>query len=187
MSKNIATFEEFCKMGVSPLVKKHYSGATTKAEDLSDPKDAFKKGKNAKMNESLNNRCSFEDMNEYLSNIEFDDFGLDNGRIKDLGFIQFPIEIKIKPSTLEVVKHSLANDSYPGGGPLIFKGGFKGLYKGPEGEKLSENVELVRCYSKPGAHISISISYYVITEGDSALNQSTYIFYTSKFSKKIGD
>jgi hypothetical protein len=44
MSKNIATFEEFCKMGTSPLVKKHYSGSTTKAEDLSDAKDAVEKG-----------------------------------------------------------------------------------------------------------------------------------------------
>jgi hypothetical protein len=44
MSKNIVTFEEFCKMGTSPLVKKHYSGSTTKAEDLSDAKDAVEKG-----------------------------------------------------------------------------------------------------------------------------------------------
>jgi len=43
--KNLASFEEFCKMGVSPLVKKHYSGATDKAEDLSDPKDSEVKGK----------------------------------------------------------------------------------------------------------------------------------------------
>ncbi len=44
MGKNLATFEEFCKNGVSPLVKKHYSGSTTKAEDLSDPKDSTEKG-----------------------------------------------------------------------------------------------------------------------------------------------
>ena len=44
MGKNIATFEEFCKTGVSLLVKKHYSGSTTKAEDLSDPKDSTEKG-----------------------------------------------------------------------------------------------------------------------------------------------
>jgi hypothetical protein len=31
-------------MGTSALVKKHYSGSTTKAEDLSDPKDAVEKG-----------------------------------------------------------------------------------------------------------------------------------------------
>lgn len=42
--KNIASFEEFCKMGVSTIVKKHYSGSSDKAEDLSDPKDSVKKG-----------------------------------------------------------------------------------------------------------------------------------------------
>ena len=45
MSKQIASFEEFCKMGTHELVKKHYSGSTTKTEDLSDPKDAVEKGK----------------------------------------------------------------------------------------------------------------------------------------------
>jgi len=44
MAKAVASFEEFCKMGTSPLVKKHYSGASTKAEDLSDPKDSEEKG-----------------------------------------------------------------------------------------------------------------------------------------------
>ena len=44
MGKNIASFEEFCKTGVSALVKKHYSGSTTKAENLSDPKDSEEKG-----------------------------------------------------------------------------------------------------------------------------------------------
>ena len=44
MAKNVASFEEFVKMGTSPLVNKHYSGSTTKAEDLSDPKDDTEKG-----------------------------------------------------------------------------------------------------------------------------------------------
>ena len=45
MSKTVASFEEFCKMGVSPLVKKHYSGASDKAETLDNPKDSIVKGK----------------------------------------------------------------------------------------------------------------------------------------------
>jgi hypothetical protein len=70
MAKNVATFEEFIKMGTSPLVDKHYSGEkdgkaghanlheqdpknpgekgngkadhteAVKADDLSDPKNA---------------------------------------------------------------------------------------------------------------------------------------------------
>ncbi len=44
MAKNVASFEEFVKMGTSPLVNKHYSGSTIKADDLSDPKDSTEKG-----------------------------------------------------------------------------------------------------------------------------------------------
>jgi hypothetical protein len=45
MAKQIASFEEFCKMGTHPFVKQHYSGASDKAENLADPKDAIVKGK----------------------------------------------------------------------------------------------------------------------------------------------
>ena len=47
MAKNVASFEEFVKMGTSPLVNKHYSGGR-KGEaghaNLNDPKDGTEKG-----------------------------------------------------------------------------------------------------------------------------------------------
>lgn len=47
MAKNVASFEEFVKMGTGPLVNKHYSGEK-KGEngyaDLNDPKDSTEKG-----------------------------------------------------------------------------------------------------------------------------------------------
>ena len=51
MERHILSFEEFKKndphkaeKGEHSLVKKHYSGSTTKADTLEDPKDAEEKG-----------------------------------------------------------------------------------------------------------------------------------------------
>lgn len=42
--KTVVSFEEFCKKGTHEIVKQHYSGSTTKTEDLSDPKDSVENG-----------------------------------------------------------------------------------------------------------------------------------------------
>lgn len=47
MKKNVASFEEFCKMGVSDIVKDHYSGAEKGEKGhatLEDAKDDEVKG-----------------------------------------------------------------------------------------------------------------------------------------------
>ena len=203
MGKNIATFEEFCKNGVSPLVKNHYSGSTTKAEDLSDPKDSTEKGngkaehtekvkaadlgepKNANLDKTRVNENagsnSLEDMEKYLSSVSYKDipniaskYGLSDKKKQTFEDISKKIDLGV---SAEIVKKSL--DKYPGYAPLIFIGSFNGKYKGPNGEKLSDNVELVKC-STGDASMNISKVYYVITEGG-----LTYIF-VSQTSKQFG-
>ena len=124
---------------------------------------------------------SLEDMKKYLSSVTYKDipniaskYGLSNK--KEQTFEDISKKIDLGAST-EIVNKSL--DKYPGYAPLIFIGSFNGNYKGPKGEKLSDNVELVKC-SAGNTFMSTSKVYYVITEGG-----LTYIF-VSQTSKKFG-